>query len=38
MEIKKSKESFTTPLYLDSGRILEPYEQAYETYGELNED
>lgn len=38
MEIKKGKESFTTPLYLDSGRILEPYEQAYETYGELNED
>ena len=25
-------------MYLESGRILEPYEIAYETYGELNED
>jgi len=30
--------SFTNPLYLESGRILEPYEIKYETYGELNED
>jgi len=28
---------FTTPLYLESGRILEPYELAYETYGQINE-
>jgi len=31
-------ERFTNPLYLESGRILEPYELKYETYGELNED
>jgi len=29
---------FTSPLYLESGRILEPYDLAYETYGELNEN
>lgn len=29
---------FTSPLYLDSGRILEPFELAYETYGTLNAD
>lgn len=29
---------FTSPLYLDSGRILEPFELAYETYGTLNDD
>ncbi|RAX58818.1 homoserine O-acetyltransferase [Helicobacter monodelphidis] len=29
---------FTNPLYLDSGRILEPYTLAYETYGALNAD
>jgi len=31
-------EKFTNPLYLESGRILEPYELIYETYGELNSD
>ncbi|MBL0707476.1 MAG: homoserine O-acetyltransferase [Sulfurimonas sp.] len=31
-------EHFTNPLYLESGRILEPYDIAYETYGELNDD
>lgn len=31
-------EHFTNPLYLDSGRILEPYDITYETYGTLNED
>lgn len=29
---------FSSPLYLQSGRILEPYDLAYATYGELNED
>ena len=31
-------EHFTNPLYLESGRILEPYDITYETYGELNDD
>jgi len=31
-------EHFTNPLYLESGRILEPYDITYETYGELSED
>ena len=31
-------EHFTNPLYLESGRILEPYDIAYETYGTLNDD
>ncbi len=38
MKIETKIEHFTTPLYLESGRILEPYQIAYETYGELNED
>ncbi len=38
MEITTNKEKFTNALYLESGRILEPYEIAYETYGTLNED
>ncbi|RDU67700.1 homoserine O-acetyltransferase [Helicobacter didelphidarum] len=29
---------FTNPLYLTSGRILEPYQIIYETYGTLNDD
>ena len=29
---------FNEPLHLESGRILESYEIAYETYGELNDD
>ncbi len=37
MKITTKKEHFTNPLYLQSGRILEPYEIAYEAYGELNE-
>ncbi len=36
MRLETKIERFTTPLYLESGRILEPYEIAYETYGELN--
>jgi homoserine O-acetyltransferase len=38
LKITTKVEKFTSPLYLESGRILEPYELIYETYGELNED
>jgi len=38
MKIETKIEHFTTPLYLESGRILEPYQIAYETYGKLNDD
>jgi homoserine O-acetyltransferase len=38
MKIETNIAHFSSPLYLESGRILEPYEIAYETYGELNED
>ena len=38
MILKTEKEHFTNPLYLESGRILEPYDLIYETYGELNQD
>ena len=37
MQIETHTARFTAPLYLESGRILEPYELSYETYGELNE-
>jgi len=37
MKIETHTAHFTSPLYLESGRILEPYEIRYETYGELNE-
>ena len=37
MKIETKIAHFTDPLYLESGRILEPYDIAYETYGELNE-
>jgi homoserine O-acetyltransferase len=38
MKLETNVAHFTNPLYLESGRILEPYKIAYETYGELNED
>ncbi len=38
MRIETKKAHFTSPLYLESGRILEPYDIVYETYGELNKD
>ena len=38
MKIKTETMHFTTPLYCESGRIIEPYEIRYETYGEINED
>ena len=37
MQLETHIAHFTTPLYLESGRILEPYDLSYETYGELNE-
>jgi len=37
MKITTKVAHFTSPLYLESGRILEPYDIIYETYGELNE-
>jgi len=37
MVISTETAHFTNPLYLESGRILEPYDITYETYGELNE-
>ncbi len=38
MKIETKIAHFSSPLYLESGRILEPYELAYETYGKLNEE
>jgi homoserine O-acetyltransferase len=38
MIIETKKAFFDEPLYLESGRILEPFEIQYETYGELNKD
>jgi homoserine O-acetyltransferase len=38
MNIVTRVENFTNPLYLESGRILEPYQIIYETYGKLNRD
>jgi homoserine O-acetyltransferase len=38
LNLKTHTQHFTNPLYLESGRILEPYDITYETYGELNDD
>ena len=38
MTINTAIEYFDEPLYLESGRILDSFKLAYETYGELNED
>ncbi len=38
MKITTATKHFRTPLYLESGRILEPYDISYETYGELNKE
>ncbi len=38
LNLETYTEHFTNPLYLESGRILEPYDITYETYGELNDD
>jgi len=38
MKVITKTAHFTNPLYLESGRILEPYDITYETYGQMNED
>jgi len=38
LNLKTYTEHFTNPLYLESGRILEPYDITYETYGKLNDN
>jgi homoserine O-acetyltransferase len=38
VKIEKRISHFKKPLYLESGRILEPYDIAFTTYGELNKD
>jgi len=38
VKIEKKINHFKKPLYLESGRILEPYDIAYTTYGEMNSD
>jgi homoserine O-acetyltransferase len=38
LNLKCNIKKFTSPLYLESGRILEPYQLQYETYGKLNSD
>ena len=38
LNLQTHTQHFTNPLYLESGRILEPYDITYETYGELNGD
>lgn len=38
LNLQTHTEHFTNPLYLESGRILEPYDITYETYGILNDD
>jgi len=38
LNIRTKIAKFDTPLYLESGRLLEKYEIAYETYGEMNDD
>jgi len=38
LSLQTHTEHFTNPLYLESARILEPYDIIYETYGTLNED
>jgi homoserine O-acetyltransferase len=37
MKIETHIAHFSSPLYLESGRILEPFDIAYETYGQMNE-
>jgi len=38
VKINTNKVTFDEPLYCESGRILQPFEVVYETYGQLNAD
>ena len=38
MKIESGITTFKKPLYLESGRILEPYQIAWTTYGKLNQN
>ncbi|PAF45882.1 homoserine O-acetyltransferase [Helicobacter sp. 11S02629-2] len=38
LNLVTKKAHFQNPLYLDSGRIIDPYDLVYETYGTLNKD
>ncbi|MEA2049106.1 MAG: homoserine O-acetyltransferase [Campylobacterota bacterium] len=38
MKITTKIAQFNNPLHLESGRILESYQLAYETYGDINDD
>jgi len=38
LNLQTHTEHFTNPLYLESGRILEPYDITYETYGHINDN
>ena len=38
LNLQTHTEHFTSPLYLESGRILEPFDISYETYGSLNDE
>ncbi|PAF50983.1 homoserine O-acetyltransferase [Helicobacter sp. 13S00401-1] len=38
LNLTTKKAHFQNPLYLDSGRIIDPYDLVYETYGTLNKD
>ncbi len=38
MILETKKVFFDEPLYLESGRVLKPFEVVYETYGALNSD
>jgi len=38
LNLQTHTEHFSSPLYLESGRLLETYDITYETYGHINEE